>query len=134
MTTFRDIFQSTYICAEDLKGRDHTLTIKSIDFEAEVWRNGKKERAIALHFAEARKGLVLNVTNHDVIAFKLGYGKQLEEWVGKAITIYPTTDNRVRGDDKDVVRVRPTVPKPKAEKPAPAAEPQPESGLVTPEP
>lgn len=116
MTTYNDVHPSNYIIAEDLKGRDRTVTLKSIDFDGKVWRAGKEERAIVLFFAEAKKGLVLNATNHDVIAFKLRYGKELEAWVGKPITLFPTTDSRVRGDDKDVVRVRPVIPQPKPAK------------------
>jgi hypothetical protein len=50
---------------------------------------------------------VLNPTNRNVI--RQLYGNAPREWVGKLITLYPTTTD-VGGETKDCIRVRPTVP------------------------
>lgn len=110
MTTYRDIFPTEHICHDDLKGRDAAVTIKSIDFDGKRWIKGRRERAIVLYFEGKDKGLCVNASIYDTIAFKLGYGRHMEDWVGKRITIYPATDEKIRSDDKTCVRVRPTVP------------------------
>lgn len=115
MTTYRDVFPTEHITHFDLKGKDRTLTIKSFDVNGGYWLNGKRQRAIILYFEEAKKGLRLNTSIEKTIAVKLGYGPEIEEWIGKRITIYPTTDDMIRGEDKRCVRVRPSVP---AAKPA----------------
>ena len=122
MTTLRDLFPSNYICADDLKGRDHTLTIQEIVKE-EVYDKKERKHVLkpALYFKDKKKGLILNITCARIVQ-KL-YGKQIEDWIGKRITIYPTTEYNF-GEEQDVVRVRATVP------PSPPA-PTPGMGAVT---
>lgn len=110
MTTYRDVFPTEHITHFDLKGNDRTLTIKSVDFNGGYWLHGKRQRAIILYFEEAKKGLRINTSIEKMIAVKLGYGPEIEEWIGKRITIFPTTDDQIKGEDKRCVRVRPSVP------------------------
>ena len=51
------------------------------------------------------------------------YGKDPREWIGKSITIYPTTCRGVGGDMVDCVRVRPEIPRQKQENNEPTPEP-----------
>lgn len=116
MTTFRDVVPTTYICNADLKGKDRTLTIARFEIE-EMFANNQKRSRPVLYFKEAKKGLVVNSTINGVMC-RL-HGQEMESWVGKRVTLYPTVDDRGGGGAKDVVRVRPTIPP----EPKPAAEP-----------
>lgn len=130
MTTYRDVFPTEHISHWDLKGKERTLTIKSVDLNGKRWIKGRRERAIVLYFEGAHKGLCVNAGIYATIAILLGYGDDVEAWVGRRITLYPATDDQIRGEDKRCVRVRPRVPvdaqKTKDEKPA-GAEPQAET-------
>ena len=69
-----------YLKAEDLHGREATVTIAS----AEVVKldDGMK---VCLYFQGKEKGLLLNKTNSTTIAAL--YGSQTDHWIGKPITI-----------------------------------------------
>jgi hypothetical protein len=87
------LFPSKYLTAEDLKGKDVTVTINKVVREdlAMVAPGGKRaiKKGTTVHFEKASKALVINVTNADSIAAM--YGTKAEDWVGKKITLYPTT-------------------------------------------
>lgn len=76
------LYPSRFIKAPDLKGQDFTLTISSV-------RGEKIQGRIkaVMSFVETSKELVLNRTNADFIA--LMFGREMNAWIGKRITIYP---------------------------------------------
>ena len=78
-----DIYQSSTIKAQDLKGREVTLTING--FQAVDFDEGKK---LVLSFAETEKTLVCNKTNGTTIGQL--YGSNVDSWIGKRITLFPT--------------------------------------------
>lgn len=117
MTRFHDIVPTKYICFEDLRGQDVTVTVRAFAAE-KMFANGKQQIRPVLYFEGKAKGMVVNATINDTLTAL--YGPELEGWVGKRITIYPTTDDR-GGQERMVVRVRPTVPPAKAA-PKPADE------------
>ena len=115
MTRFHDIVPTKYICFEDLRGQDVTVTVRAFTAE-KMFANGKQQTRPVRYFEGKAKGMVVNATINDTLTAL--YGPELEGWVGKRITIYPTTDDR-GGQERMVVRVRPTVPPAKpAQKPA----------------
>lgn len=114
MTRFRDVVPSTYICSDDLHGRDVTVTIAGFEIEEMYVNNGKRRRPV-LYFEGGRKGLVVNATINATLT-KL-YGPEMESWKGHRVTLFPTTDDR-GGQERNVVRIRPTVPAAKPAKPA----------------
>ena len=63
---------------------------------------------VVLLFSGAKKGLVLNVTNANRIAVNLG-SDEIDDWIGKAITIYPTT-TEFNGKQVDCIRVKEEMP------------------------
>ena len=77
-----DAFPSKYVKAEDLAGRDVTVTIKSCTLEDIIL--GEEPKAV-LRFENAAKGMVLNVTNSRTIT-KL-FGPETDNWVGKKIIL-----------------------------------------------
>jgi len=92
----------------DLDGKDWIVTIDH--FKEEKVSAEPKEKLVA-YFKERiiegeQKGMICGATVSKVLT-KLAGGKDgLKHWVGLTIQIFPTTDR-----DKDVVRVRPFLPK-----------------------
>lgn len=116
---WRAMFDRDFVGSWDLAGRDVTVTIKSAKAEQLNVQGGRKSKKPVLHFVEAEKGLALNKTNAKVIAAM--YGNDTREWVGKRITLYPTTTQF--GDQRvDCIRIRPKIPaEPKPRTPEEAA-------------
>lgn len=123
----RLLFPRNYLSAADLRGKDKVLTISRVIARENLKTDRGSERKPALQFVETDKAnaagkdvptkLVLNKTNMKSIAAALGTFIA-DEWVGKSITLYPTTCQGAAGQTVDCIRVRPTAPK-KAPEPEP---------------
>lgn len=102
-----------YLFAFDLQGKDCTLTIERVTGGEITGSGGKKTKKPLCYFKEGRdkRPLGLNSTNCKAIAAM--YGNDTAGWIGKRITIYPTTTN-FGSEVVDCIRVRPGVPSDKA--------------------
>lgn len=122
MADYRTMFDSDWVRAWDLGGKAVTVTIVKV--EAGVLDNvkaKKKDKKPIVFFKGASKPLALNKTNAKTIAQL--YGNDTREWIGKAVTIFPTT-TQFGNDVVDCIRIKPAVPKGKAqEMPDPPAQP-----------
>lgn len=126
-TDYRTQFDKDQIAAWDLKGRDVTLTIARWKQEKVGGFDGKKKSSkIYIWFREKQKNgdpikpFICNITNAATIAGM--HGKVVEHWIGKRITLYPTTTSFGR-QTVDCIRIRPEIP-------GAGAAPQPEGGPV----
>lgn len=115
----RSLFDKAYLYAYDLQGRDVTVTIAKVVGGTLVGTGGKSNKKPIIFFEGAKKGLALNITNARTIAAMYG-GFQAEAWVGKRITLYPTT-TQFGSQTCDCIRIRPNIPGAKV-KDAPPAE------------
>lgn len=114
MVDVNDVFGSgEYLAAADLEGAELELTISSVDIREyqETDKNTGRQftrRKPVLSFHGTDKKLACNKTNALMIAEH--HGTDLDGWVGKSITLYPT---RVEfaGKMTDAIRVRPPAPK-----------------------
>lgn len=100
---------SDYLASIELSG-DLTLTISGVGHE-KLWREGIKEpeTKFVLSFKETPKRFILSArTNEDTIC-RL-HGNQAEEWIGKQVTLFPTTC-RVGRETEPCIRIRATAPK-----------------------
>lgn len=81
-----DVYQSgaEYLKAADLQGRDAVVTIETVQPE-----DLREEKKLVCYFQKREKALVLNKTNALVIAD--AYGPETDAWIGRQITLYPTT-------------------------------------------
>jgi len=121
MPDFRALFDNDKLGHWDLvddKGNpcDKTLTIERV--ESEKVRNEKKEekaKAI-LYFRGVKRPMICNVTNCKTIAGL--YGRKTEGWIGKRVTLYPTTVDAF-GETKECIRIKNRVPNGDARKPPP---------------
>jgi hypothetical protein len=91
--------------AADLEGSEITLTIKSYEAKEfdEKGRNGETYKALkpVFSFHETDKTFVMNKTNREAVAY--AYGKEMDDWLDKEITLYPTI---VPFGDKKVEAIR----------------------------
>lgn len=88
-----ELYPGRFIKAADLKGKNVTLTIASVDLEELEGDKGKQIKGIVA-FEKTEKMLALNKTNG--ICLKEMFGKKLAAWVGKRVTLMPSSWN---GDD-----------------------------------
>lgn len=76
-----DAFPSTYLKATDLQGRTAAVKIDRYTIE-----DIGDDRKPVLYFVGKDKGLVLNKTNANEIAF--AYGDDMDDWGGKDIELF----------------------------------------------
>lgn len=100
-----------HLYAYDLLGREATVQIEKCERGELVGERGKKSKKPMLKFVDKEKKLALNKTNGKAIATM--YGKDTDNWIGKWITIFPTT-TEFGGEVVDCIRVRPQVPEGKS--------------------
>lgn len=125
---YRKFFDRQYLGAWDLvdaqgRPRDVTVEIERVVAGELVSEGNKKTRKPIIHLRGKEKRLAANVTNCRTIAGL--YGTDVRQWVGKLITIYPTTTKFGR-ETVDCIRIRPSVPRGKADtSPTPAVDTRP---------
>lgn len=103
-----DVLPSEYLEAANLGGRDCRVTIDRVeDRHSGKGTDGKPINKPLLHFQGKKKGMILNKTNAKVIRDKVGLGDEMQSWVGREITIYPTTCDAFGEKNKPCIRVRP---------------------------
>jgi hypothetical protein len=107
MSDVRVFFDKDYLYSFHLDGKDCTVTIDRVVQGAIPGTDGKKTKKPLVYFRSQQKPLALNITNVRVIGGM--YGFKAEDWVGKRITIYPTTTT-FGPKTVDCIRVRPTIP------------------------
>jgi hypothetical protein len=110
MPDYRSMFDRDYIGAWDLQGKDVTKTIAKVEAKKLRNRTAANTKPV-IFFKGAAKGFALNKTNGKIISAM--YGNKTEGWIGKQITIYPTTTT-FGSDTVECIRVRPTVPQGKS--------------------
>lgn len=100
------MFDSAYIGAWDLQGKDVTVTIARV-VAGELAKAGtsKKDKAPIIYFENREKGMVLNKTNMRIIASIYG-GFKVKTWIGKQIVLFATTC-QFGPNTVDCIRVRP---------------------------
>ena len=107
-TDYRSMFDSEYIGAWDLLGRDVTVEIDHVIAGTLTGQGGRKSRKPLVYFVGKEKAFALNKTNAKAIAAM--YGADTLVWTGKRIALYPTK-TEMAGETVDCIRVRPGVPK-----------------------
>lgn len=103
MSHWKLMYPSEYVAACDLHGKDSKVVIERVDIEAVVGSDGKKQDKPVVWFRGAKKRMVLCKTNAKAVAKQ--HGNDTDGWVGKSITIYPTTCMAF-GEEKECIRVR----------------------------
>ena len=105
----RTMFESKYVGAWDLLGKDLTVTIERIQGGVVEGEGGRKDKAPLIWFKGAKKPMVCNKTNMKTLHSLFGTFSA-KGLVGKRITLYATTCKGARGGMVDCVRIRPNAP------------------------
>lgn len=92
------VFSGDTLKAEDLQGREPTVTIASV--EMKTFDNGNK---LLIKFDGAKKALIANKTNSKRIGMM--YGNNTDNWLGKPITLYVDIVD-FQGEPTEAIRVR----------------------------
>jgi hypothetical protein len=100
--SYSEMYPGRFLKADMLKGRQVTVTITEIEGEDLVGENNKTKSEWIVRIKERSLQLVLNKTN----AFCLYrmFGGDPHSWIGKRITIFPTTTKFGR-NTVDAIRV-----------------------------
>ncbi len=115
MATRNTMHPSKYLKAEDMN-QAYLVTIDCC-VEEELTNEGRKEIKYVLYFkGGSGKGLVLNVTNSDVLFDNID--PDSDNWAGHQVIIYPTTTTF--GKKKNVPCLRLRMPDQAPAEPAPA--------------
>ncbi len=113
---YRKCYDEKWLKSVDLDEKDFVVTITRAEAGKLNDQKGQVTRKPIVWFKGWPKPLALNKTNGGLIAGI--YGNDMANWIGKRITIYPTTTT-MGGKIVDCVRVRPSAPK-QSGQPAPA--------------
>lgn len=127
MPDYRTLFDKEFLYAFHLGGREVTVEIVRVRGGEVTGTGGKKNKKPLVYFRGKEKPLALNSTNAKTIASM--YGNNTDDWIGKRVTLYPTTTN-FGGETVDCIRIRPGAPRASAKsesfdehRPAPQREP-----------
>jgi hypothetical protein len=102
-----DVYPSNYLKAADLQGKEIKVYIERV----EMGEIGDDRKPI-LYFQGKTKGVVLNKTNWNNIAY--AYGDESDDWFGKAVILF-TAWVDFQGKSVEAIRIRPSLePKKKA--------------------
>lgn len=107
MAHWKSMMDRDFIFAFDLNGKDVTVTIAKVTAGQLTGEGGRKSKKPIAFFEGKEKGMALNATNCKTIAAM--YGNDVERWIGKRVTLYPTT-TEMGGKTVECIRVRPTPP------------------------
>ncbi len=108
MPDVRTMYDKEFLYSFDLQGRDVTVEIVRVKGGELTGEGGKKSKKPVVYFKGKEKGLALNITNARIIASLYGSFKS-EDWLGKRVTLYPTTTTFGK-ETVDCIRIRPTKP------------------------
>jgi hypothetical protein len=111
MADYRTLYDSDFLYAFHLAGKEHTLEIAKVTGGELTGQGGKKARKPLIYFRGKEKPLALNKTNGKTVAAM--YGTDTRGWTGKLITIFATTTD-FGGKTVDCIRIKPGIPRGKA--------------------
>ena len=99
---YDELFPGRFLKAGLFQGKHVTLTIKDIDTEPLPQDNGKDRVRGVISFQETDKQLVLNSTNGQCL--RAMFGRKVQEWVGKRVTLCAEQD-RFGRETVEAVRI-----------------------------
>jgi hypothetical protein len=104
MGHYRLLYPSEFLNAPDLGDKEVSVTIEKIVVEEVKGGDGKKQMKPVLYMKGAKKRFPLPKTCAKVIAGK--FGNDTAGWIGKKVTLYPTTCDAFGIHDVECIRVK----------------------------
>jgi hypothetical protein len=109
-THWKRVFNSDYLGACDLDGKDLVATIKSVSVQKVKNTDGKEqERNVATFTDPSIKPMILNVTNCKIIK-KFAKTPFIQDWSNIPVAIYVKDDIRAFGETTEGLRIRESQP------------------------
>ena len=102
-THYKKLTDARFIGAYDLD-KDLLVTIEAVNKETVMGHDGKEKQCVVAKLKGAKKAMILNKTNMKII--EKMYGPFVEDWVGKAVTLYVVHGVKAFGDVVDGIRVK----------------------------
>jgi len=99
---YDELYPGRFLKAGLLQGKNVTLRIAYVTVEKLPQEDGKERTRGILGFDKTELELVLNSTNGQCI--KAMFGKRVQEWVGKRVTLMPDQDKFGR-ETVDCIRI-----------------------------
>ena len=87
---WEEMYPNRFLKAAELKGKQVTLKIASVNIEELVGDKGPQIKGI-IGFEKTAKQFAINRTNG--ICLKELFGRKVQEWVGKRVTLFPSEWN-----------------------------------------
>jgi hypothetical protein len=100
---YRLMYPSDYLNAADLKGKEVAVTIGKVFIDDVPDPQGTKQKKPVILFEGKVKKWPLPKTCARVISKR--FGNDTEQWIGKQVTIYPTTC-KAFGETVECVRIK----------------------------
>lgn len=97
-----ELYPGRFLKASDFKGKQVTLRISAVNLEELASDDGGAKVKGVISFEKTDKMLALNRTNG--ICLKAMFGKKVQEWVGRQVTLFPT-EVKAFGNIEDAIRV-----------------------------
>ena len=97
--------EGKYLKYQDLNGADMVLTITRYAKETLKSQDGTEQRKWVIYFQELEQGMALNKTNGTIISAVLE-SQEMDDWIGKRITLYEKDDVEMGGKIMSGLRVR----------------------------
>lgn len=107
---FQLVYPTEYIKAPDLRGKDVTVTIARVAWENLVMEGGRRDKKAVIHMTNSRgvrlgKRWVVGKTVLKQLAASVG-SPDVSQWIGRQVTMYPTTCKGKAGETMECIRVR----------------------------
>lgn len=110
MPHWRTLIEKDFMGEYDLGGKEWTLEIREV-VQKKVFNpdNNQTKGKLVLYFKGADKGLISGAENNTTIEGM--YGKDFLGWIGKRITIFPTTyKSKKTKQQEPCIRIRARIP------------------------
>ena len=109
-TDYRSLMDKPYLGAWDIpEDADLILTIDRVVQEEVKGESGRSDDCMVIHFTDAKKPMICNITNGKAIS-KVAGSKYIEDWKGVRIALYAKEVPFGR-EMRDAIRVREYAPK-----------------------
>jgi len=104
MTSINELMPSKYLKKENVIP-DVLVTISQIITENIAKDNEKPEMKAIVYFKEFNQGLMLNITNKELLILEFGTD-QIESWIGKQVTLHNDPSISIAGKLTGGIRIR----------------------------
>lgn len=108
MPHWKEMMDTDWLFAFDLKGKDCNVTILKIESGKVKGTGGKSNKKPVVTFREFSKPLAMNATNCKTLAAM--YGNETNGWLGKKCTLFPTM-TQFSGESVECIRIRGALPR-----------------------